>query len=105
MAASTRSSVIPRRTICSSTMRARSRSNAVLTAPAVMTLHLRVERGAPLRHPRERRVVGEVEVQRRHGDVALVDRAHVGAFERFPGGIAAAEPVVRATARIALLDD
>src|SRR5438445_355283 len=69
------------------------------------SLELRGERGAPVREARERGVVGEVELDGRHGDVALVDRAHVGAFERFPRRLAAAEPVVRAAAGILLLDD
>src|SRR5947207_3328524 len=53
----------------------------------------------------ERAMVGEIEVERADGDVVVVNRRHVRAFEHLPLGLATAEPVVDAPARVALLDD
>src|SRR4051812_40355964 len=47
----------------------------------------------------------EVEVQRRDGDAAFLDRFKVGVLARTPRRFAAADPVVRPAARILALED
>src|ERR1051325_11894957 len=55
--------------------------------------------------PRDRRVVGEVEVQRRDGDAAALHGLEVGAGVFAPRRRPAADPVVGPPARIQPLDD
>src|SRR5215467_12068823 len=73
--------------------------------PAGLAQELGVEAALPIAELHHRAMIREVEVERRQRDEAVVHRAHVGALEIVPAGFAAAEPVVRPTARIGLLDD
>src|SRR4029453_14867986 len=66
---------------------------------------LGVEAPLPVVELHERPMIGEVEVQRRDRDEAVVHRAHVGALEVFPPPFAPADPVVAPPARIGLLHD
>src|SRR5207248_10924562 len=92
MACSTRSSRIPR--CCTpSTMRARRCEKS-----ACKELLERLE-------PRDRLVMGEVEMQRRDGDAAVLHGLEVGPLVVGPRWRAAADPVVRPAARIEPLDD
>src|SRR5882672_2408196 len=54
---------------------------------------------------RNRFVMGEVEMQRRDGDAAFLDRFEVGVLAGAPGRLAAADPVVGPAARIGALED
>src|SRR5437867_2969732 len=113
IAPSTRTSVIPRRSSCSSTICARTSANgshtpATLLAPRALPGRravLGVEATAEVRERVERPVVGEVEVERRDRDVALVEGAHVGALKLLPLGRARADPVVGAPPRVRLFHD
>ena len=50
-------------------------------------------------------MVGEVEVQRRDGDAAFLDRLEVGVLAGAPRRFAAADPVVGPAARIGAFED
>src|SRR5947199_9042438 len=92
MACSTRSSRMPR-CFTPSTMRARR-----WVKSACKKLLERLE-------PRDRLVVGEVEVQRRDGDAAVLHGLEVGALVVVPRRRAAADPVVGPPPRVEAFDD
>ena len=120
IASSTRGSVTPRRTSCSSTMRSRSRPARASCQPAPVPTARppRHRPSAPFR-PRdappvvplpvleraETRVVREIEHQRRHRHVAPVDGGVVRVLARLPRRRADADPEVAPPAGILPLDD
>src|SRR6478672_5020785 len=55
--------------------------------------------------PRNRFVMGEVEVQRRDGDAAFFDGLEVGVLAGTPRRLSAADPVVSPAARIGAFED
>ena len=120
MASSTRASVMPRRTSCSSTMRSRSRAARASCqpapfppgpaaghrlAPALPAARRRRYSFSQSFSPRSARVVREVEHQRGHRHVARVDRRVVGVLARLPRGRADADPEVAPAPGVLPLDD
>src|SRR5215831_13860788 len=108
IAASTASSFTP----CSrtrSTIRARVRVEVMpmpsKLPPAALIGAARRSDREPLAHPRKLRMVGEVDLQRRHRDVALLDRVEIGPLARVGGRSRRAHPVARLAARRLHLDD
>src|SRR4051794_10343685 len=102
MACRIRSSLIPRPATYSCTMRAR---RCVKSGCGALSLRCVAKELLERFQTRNRFVVREVEVQRRDGDAAFLDRLEVGVLARTPRRFAAADPVVRAAARIAALED
>src|SRR5512132_537959 len=95
MASSTRASLTPRATSCSSTMRRRATPKAASSEGFIEL---------PALHVGQRAEVGEVERERRDRDVARVHGVEVGALVGLPPRIMAADPVVRPPAGVLLLD-
>src|SRR3954471_6824645 len=97
-----RSSLIPRPATYSCTMRAR---RCAKSGCGALSLRCVAKELLERFQARDRFVVREVEVQRRDGDAAFLDRFEVGVLARTPGRFAAADPVVRPAARIAALEN
>src|SRR3954449_5683131 len=94
MACRIRSSLMPRPATYSCTIRARRCAKSGVAKKFLERFETR-----------DRFVMGEVEVQRRDGDAAFLDRFEVGVLAGAPGRFAAADPVVRPPARILALED
>src|SRR4051794_32147575 len=97
-----RASLIPRPATYSCTMRARKCAKSGCGA---LSLRCVAKELLERFETRDRFVMGEVEVQRRDGDAAFLDRFEVGVLAGTPGRFAAADPVVRPAARIAPFED
>src|SRR3954454_24169078 len=97
-----RASLIPRPATYSCTMRAR---RCAKSGCGALSLRCVAKELLERFETRNRFVVREVEVQRRDGDAAFLDRFEVGVLAGTPGRFAAADPLVRPAARIAALED
>src|SRR3954471_20466058 len=102
MACRIRSSLIPRPATYSCTMRAR---RCAKSGCGELSFRCVAKELLERFETRDRFVMGEVEVQRRNGDAAFLDRFEVGVLAGAPGRFAAADPVVRPAARIAPFED
>src|SRR5207245_7770332 len=86
-------------------LRRRSRRGPTTGRATGLAQELGVETTLPVVQLHQRAMIREVEVERRQRDVAVVHRAHVGALEIVPPGLAPADPVVAPSPGIGLLHD
>src|SRR5690242_21760931 len=95
------------RSTCGSWMpRARSCSSTIRRRATARSLRLRfIERDAQGFEIHDALVVGELERERRHGDIPLLDRREIARLVVFPRRLFPADPVVELAARVGLFDD